>query len=185
MTARAARLLDAIEEMVPRFVDLAETAPPGRRVPATPAWTVTDVVGHVAMEPKRYLELASGGGEWPDQVADLPAFNAHQIATLPTRNIGQLTDLLVSHTKRLLTTVAEFDDPAPLMHFDGGQLVPADLQLGTFLGELIVHGHDIAQAAGQGLAHRPHDGAAGLPRPPPGAPRMGRPHAGRRPLRHL
>lgn len=34
------------------------------------------------------------------------------------------------------------------MHFDGDQIVPADLQAGTFLGELIVHGRDIARAVG-------------------------------------
>jgi hypothetical protein len=115
MTARAAELLEAVAEMVPRFVALAKAAPGDARVPATPAWNVTDVVGHVAMEPKRYLELAAGGGDWPRDVSDL----------------------------------AEFDDPAPLMRFDGDQLVPADLQVGTFLGELIVHGRDIAQAVGK------------------------------------
>lgn len=148
MSSRATELLDAIAEMAPRFVALAEATPPGLRVPATPAWTVADVVGHVATEPKRYVELALGGGDWPRRVADLPAFNAQQVAELPTRDIGELTHLLTSHVQRLLTTVGGFDDPAPLMYFDGDQQVPADLQTGTFLGELIIHGRDIAQAAG-------------------------------------
>lgn len=148
MSARAKELLQAIAEMAPRFVALAKATPPDMRVPATPAWTVTDVVGHVASEPKRYVELALGGGNWPRRVADLPAFNAQQVAELPTRDTGELTELLTSDVQRLLTTVGAFDDPAPLMYFDGDQQVPADLQLGTFLGELIVHGHDIAHAAG-------------------------------------
>ncbi|MPZ94572.1 MAG: maleylpyruvate isomerase family mycothiol-dependent enzyme [Propionibacteriales bacterium] len=141
-------MLDAIAELVPRFVALATGSPADLRVPATPAWTITDVVGHVAMEPMRYLELAAGGGDWPHRVADLPAFNAQQVADLPTRDIGELTDLLTSHTQRLVATIAEFDEP-PLMRFDGDQFVPADLQAGTFLGELIVHGRDIAHAAGK------------------------------------
>lgn len=149
MTARAADLLDAVAEMVPRFVALARAAPADQSVPATPGWTVTDVVGHVAMEPQRYVELALGGGDRPRHVADLPSSNAHQVAGLPSRDIGELTDLLMSHAERLLTTVAGFADPAPLMYFDGDQQVPADLQVGTFLGELIVHGRDIARAAGR------------------------------------
>lgn len=146
MIAHAVELIDAIAEVMPRFVALAKSAPADRRVPATPAWTITDVVGHVAMEPKRYLELAAGGGDWPRDVAALPAFNAQQIADLPTRDIGELTDLLTLHGQRLSTSVAEYGDQAPLTRFDGDQLVPADLQIGTFLGELIVHGRDIAEA---------------------------------------
>lgn len=149
VTARAKELLEAIAEMAPRFVTLAKEAPPDARVLATPAWSVADVVGHVATEPGRYVELALGGGEWPRRVADLPAFNAQQVANLATRDVGELAELLMSNVERLLTTVRGFDDPAPLMRFDGDQQVPADLQAGTFLGELIMHGRDIAHAVGR------------------------------------
>src|SRR5690606_39978752 len=63
-------------------------------VPATPPWSITDVFGHVAMEPARYRDLARGHGTWPTRAADLPEFNAEQVATLPTRDLRSLATIL-------------------------------------------------------------------------------------------
>jgi uncharacterized protein (TIGR03083 family) len=125
------------------LVTTADAADP--HVPATPEWTVTDTFGHVAMEPSRYHELAKGGGEWPRRAADLPAFNARQIAELPTRDRQQLGEKLLSDLDALLDTVAGFDDVAPMMFFDGDQRIRADVALGTLIGEFVVHGYDIAR----------------------------------------
>jgi uncharacterized protein (TIGR03083 family) len=145
-TRQAITLADAVRAMARRFAELVRAAPdPYREVTATPGWSVTDVLGHVAMEPARYRELALGRGEWLSRAADLPAFNAEQIRTLPTRVVPELTAILVADTEALLATVAGFGDRPPMMNFDGDQRVRADLALGTLLGELVVHGHDIAR----------------------------------------
>lgn len=139
---------EAVTEMADRFAGLAVSVPePDRTVAATPDWSVTDVLGHVAMEPGRYRELALGRGDWPSEVADLPAFNAEQVRTLPTRHRGELAERLRADTKALVETAAGFAEDPPMMYFDGDQRVRADRALGTLLGEFVVHGHDIARTA--------------------------------------
>ncbi|HZQ33896.1 MAG TPA: maleylpyruvate isomerase N-terminal domain-containing protein, partial [Mycobacterium sp.] len=137
---------DAVSTMAQRFAELASTAPqPDREVPATPGWSITDVLGHVATEPARYRELALGQGNWPSRVVDLPAFNAAQIRNLPTRDRKALAAKLLTDTASLISTITRFGADPPLMMFDGDQCVRADLALGTLLGEFVVHGHDIAR----------------------------------------
>ncbi|WP_240437823.1 maleylpyruvate isomerase N-terminal domain-containing protein [Sciscionella marina] len=141
---------EAVAGTARRFTELAVSAPDEDAVvAATPAWSVTDVLGHVAMEPSRYRDLALGRGEWPSRVADLPAFNAEQVRTLPTRDRADLAGILLADTDALLATIAEFGDRPPLMNFDGDQRVRADLALGTLLGEFVVHGYDIARSLGK------------------------------------
>ncbi|MQA27935.1 MAG: maleylpyruvate isomerase family mycothiol-dependent enzyme [Micromonosporaceae bacterium] len=135
--------------MAQRFADLGLAAPdPEIPISATPGWSLTDVFGHVMMEVNRYRELATGRGDWPADVADLPAFNAEQIRTLPTRDVGELAARLRTGTEELVATIDAFGDEQPLMPFDGDQWVRADRQLGTLLGELVVHGRDIARETG-------------------------------------
>lgn len=143
-------LISAASEAADRFTDLVLSAPePERRVPATPDWSVTDVFGHVAMEPGRYRALALGEGAWPSRVADLPAFNAEQVRTLPTRDLGELATILRRDVDGLLETIDGFGEEQPMMFFDGDQQVRADRALGTLLGEFVVHGHDIATLLGR------------------------------------
>ncbi|NLU68290.1 maleylpyruvate isomerase family mycothiol-dependent enzyme [Streptomyces sp. HNM0574] len=143
-------LTDAVSRAADRFSELLLSAPdPGARVPATPDWSVTDVLGHVAMEPGRYRELALGRGTWPARVADLPAFNAEQVRTLPTRDPDGLARILRRDVDALLSTVEGFGEEPPLMFFDGDQRVRADRALGTLLGEFVIHGHDVATLLGR------------------------------------
>lgn len=140
---------DAVRTMAHRFARLASQASdPRLEVKPTPGWSILDVLGHVAMEPSRYEQLALGKGSWPARAADLPAFNAEQIRTLPTRKPVELARKLIADTENLLSTIASFGTHAPMMNFDGNQRVRADRALGTLLAEFIVHGHDVAQTIG-------------------------------------
>ncbi|MEU7220385.1 maleylpyruvate isomerase family mycothiol-dependent enzyme [Nocardia iowensis] len=138
---------EAVRTMARRFADLASSAP-DQPVTATPDWSIVDVLGHVAMEPSRYRELALGGGRWPARAADLPAFNAEQIATLPTRDPRELAAKLVADTDEFLATVADADADRTMM-FDGDQRIRVDRSRGTLLGEFVVHGYDIARTLGR------------------------------------
>lgn len=135
-------LTTAVVDQAAHFASFARALPaPDRSVPATPGWTARDTIGHVAMEPRRYADLARGRGHWPYRAADLPAFNADQIATLPTRDVGELADSLLADTADLVRLIESFPPgDAPLMNFDGDQRVRADRALGTLLGEFVVHG---------------------------------------------
>ncbi len=136
-----------LRTMAERFAALAASAPdPDRAVAATPGWSILDTLGHVAMEPSRYNDLAKGGGTWPARSSELPAFNAEQIRTLPTRDPQRLAEKLITDTDELLGTIAAFGTESPLMNFDGDQRIRADRSLGTLLGEFVIHGRDIARS---------------------------------------
>jgi SCP-2 sterol transfer family len=49
----------------------------------------------------------------------------------------------------LAVLINGFGDQQPAFTFHGGEKISADLALGILLGELVVHGHDIAGALGQ------------------------------------
>lgn len=139
----------ALRSTAASFARLAGNAPdPQLAVPATPGWSLTDVVGHISTEPARYLNLASGGDDRPVRADELAAFNAERLADLPSRDLGALLDLLDGGLEELLTTLARASE-MPTMNFDGNQPVRADLGLGILLSELLVHGHDVAAALGQ------------------------------------
>ncbi|RDI52657.1 maleylpyruvate isomerase N-terminal domain-containing protein [Nocardia mexicana] len=141
---------DAVRTMARRFADLAGTAAEqDRKVTGTPEWSIGDVLGHVAMEPSRYHDLALGHGDWPARAADLPAFNAEQIRTLPTRDPHKLAEKLVADTDSFLELIAEVGDEPRMMMFDGDQRIRADVARGTLLGEYVVHGYDIAEVLGK------------------------------------
>ncbi|GAA1242437.1 hypothetical protein GCM10009676_29800 [Prauserella halophila] len=140
---------EAARTAAQQFIDLALSAlDPATPVPATPPWTIADVFGHVAMEPRRYRDLARGQGSWPSQAAELPAFNAEQVASLPTGDLGNLAGLLRADLDGFLATIDELGPDARMM-FDGDQEIRVDRSLGTLLGEFLVHGHDIATALGR------------------------------------
>ncbi|MEU7219454.1 maleylpyruvate isomerase N-terminal domain-containing protein [Nocardia iowensis] len=152
-----AQMANAASRAAEQFIDLVLSAPdPAAPVPATPGWSITDVFGHVAMEPARYRDLARGKGNWPTRVTDLPAFNAEQIRTLPTRNRTELAAILRDGLASFLNIIEGFGDNQPLMNFDGDQRVRADRSLGTLIGEFVVHGHDIAKALGRPWPIPPH-----------------------------
>ena len=63
---------------------------------------------------------------------------AHVVTVAPRQDLAALGD-----------QVAGYGLAPPSFRFHGGELVPADVALGILLGELVVHGWDIAQAVHQ------------------------------------
>ena len=141
--------IDAALTTADRFTDLVlGVGDPDTRLPDTPAWTLTDCVGHVAMAPSRFLELARGEGEWCCSAVDVPDFNAKQIANLPTRDVTLLCRRFTDDLRELVDEVSHFHAQVPKMHFDGDRVIRADAALGLLIGEFVVHARDIARAVG-------------------------------------
>ena len=142
--------LAAIDDVATRLVAMVTTAADTTvRVPATPQWTVAEAFAHVATVVPRYSQGARHEGEWVDRAGNLADLNARQLSGLPTIEVAATADRLLAWLGDVRELIAGFGDQQPVYRFHGGQKVAADVALGILLGELVVHGHDIAAAVGR------------------------------------
>ena len=139
--------LTAIDHVAGRLIAMVTAADDTAvRVPATPHWTVREAFAHVATVAPRYVQGARAEGEWVEHVDDLADLNARQLATFPAIDVDAVAERLRSSLAELAPLITSFGDQQPAFTFHGGQKVRADVALGILLGELVVHGHDIAEA---------------------------------------
>ncbi|MFT4041584.1 MAG: maleylpyruvate isomerase N-terminal domain-containing protein [Gordonia sp. (in: high G+C Gram-positive bacteria)] len=140
--------IDAARSTAERFVDLTQgIGDADMRLSPSSHWTVADCLGHLSSEPARYIALARGKTSWPSRAAEMSDVYAKQIANMPTRDIRELCGKLLGDLDKLLDLVSHFGARVPMMRVDCGRSVRADSALGILIGELAVHGHDIARRA--------------------------------------
>ena len=142
--------LAAIDRVADRLIAMMATADPALPVPATPQWTVAELFAHVATVAPRYSQGARREGEWVASAGDLGELNARQLAALPKTDVATVSASLRASLAELAALITGYGDTQPVFTFHGGQRIGADVALGVLLGELVVHGHDIA-----GALHRP------------------------------
>jgi uncharacterized protein (TIGR03083 family) len=145
------RVRPAIEQAGERFAALVTTAPdPDVRVPNSPDWTVREASAHVVTVAPRYAAGPERRGTWVQDPQALPELNQAEIRALGAQGMAELAERLRHDLAALCDQVEGYGAAPPSFRFHGGELVPADVALGILLGELVVHGWDIAQAL-----HRP------------------------------
>jgi uncharacterized protein (TIGR03083 family) len=131
-----------------RFDRLIRSADPQARA-AVSDWTVQEITAHVLTVANRYVEVAHGR---TFQVAatprDLDAINATELraAVAP---IAQMADRLMQLAPVMDAFFDRVHDDPLAFPFHGGIQVPAVSAQTNWLGELLLHGEDIARATGQ------------------------------------
>jgi uncharacterized protein (TIGR03083 family) len=144
-TAYLDRVLPAIDRLAGRFATLVTSAPdPAAAIPDSD-WTVRDASAHVVTVARRYIDGPEGRGTWVPDPRDLGALNDAQIDTLAGLDMEELAARLRRDLSALAVQVRAYGAGPPSFQFHGGEEVAADAALGILLGELVVHGWDIAR----------------------------------------
>jgi uncharacterized protein (TIGR03083 family) len=127
--------------------DLVGSLPdPSSRVPGLD-WTVGQTAAHLVAAARLYPRYATGQAT-PEATIDLAEGNLDRIAQVGDHGLAELADLLVAETQRLLAQTADLAPDHPVA-FHGGTTLDLAAQTGILLGEYLVHGLDLARAAGR------------------------------------
>jgi uncharacterized protein (TIGR03083 family) len=146
-TAYLDRVLPALDRVGERFTDLVTSVPdPAAPIPDS-EWTVRDATAHVVTTARRYGEGPEGRGTWVADPRELGALNDAENQTLAGLDMPELAARLRRDLTTLAAQVRAYGTAPPSFRFHGGEPVAADVALGIQLGELVVHGWDIARAA--------------------------------------
>lgn len=152
---RAART--ALADWTDRFVDLVRDAPPAAM--ATAHWSVADTVAHVyslawyyvcLVDPEHPpLPVPGLSARLPDTTVDTVAdFNDVLLRHLTEREPQPLLDRLQADVKQFLAS-CEGRRPDETVPWLGGARVPLAGLCAHLVNELLIHGHDVARAAGR------------------------------------
>lgn len=138
-----ASLCDMLEVVSARLAVLMRTIE-DPSPPAVGAWSIGETAAHVSGSGSRFLRAVRGGP--PERVDDLAAANARALAVLPERDPRRLADRLEAGDAELVAHARRIGGD-PLAQLFEGVDVPLSTVLSIELGELLVHGFDIARAA--------------------------------------
>ncbi len=137
---------------------LADEFDSSRTIPGM-TWTVGDAVAHVASETRSFARLASGeitpgdmwdtyapGTERMSAAERMTVLNAAEIAAFDRNQVARGGELAEAAVNEFLTTTKSWPAGGPVHGIEG------DLALPTFtcvmLGELLIHGYDLARGLG-------------------------------------
>jgi uncharacterized protein (TIGR03083 family) len=114
--------------------------------PAVGDWSVGEAAAHLASSGSLFLAMARGEAE-PERLDEVAANNPAFLASDSEREPATLADRFEAGERALLTYVDGVDGDPSLELFEGAA-VPLSTLLAVELGEVLVHGFDIARASG-------------------------------------
>lgn len=116
------------------------------RIANCPEWNVQQLAAHLVTVARRYSEGPEGRGTWVDDPREVADLNDRQLRELDDRPLSELAGRLEDEVRSASEHVRGYGARMPEFRFHGGATVPADLALGALLGELIIHGWDLAHS---------------------------------------
>lgn len=153
-TTSLAELQQRQELAMRRFVEIVAEVPPDTPV-NDGTWTVRQVAAHVLTVTRRYTQrdiaVASGLSA---TFADLHAQNQTDVDAIGDRSTAELIEDLETEQQHLLALQLDPDATYPF-HFD--QRIDGLGGWGNLIGELLVHGYDVARAGGRPWTIEPRD----------------------------
>jgi uncharacterized protein (TIGR03083 family) len=151
------QVLPAIDSVAERLTTLlSDVVDPALPVPALPGWSVQDVAAHLVTVVVRYSDGPEGRGTWTPTWVELPALNDLQLEKVRRTSLGELSTQLREELTLVAAQIRGYGSPPPSYRFHGQEPIRADIALGALLGELVVHGYDIAKALHRHWPIDPH-----------------------------
>ncbi|MGA9489395.1 MAG: maleylpyruvate isomerase N-terminal domain-containing protein [Mycobacterium sp.] len=137
-------LRERTAQALQRFDRVARTADPHAR-PLRSNWTVQQVVSHVLTLARRYLRYAEGGYRLAAHPREVSVLNQTEleVAMAPIPELVEQLQAVVPQLDELFDEVAE---EGRVLAFHCGALVDGITWQTNWLGELLLHGQDIARA---------------------------------------
>lgn len=172
----------ALSQAADRWADLLGSLPDTRaRIPGL-TWTVGDAAAHVVMTLRtqalvaagRDVTWAEGGTSAPGTPRGIGELNARAVTAEPERDPQALASMLVAAVSDILAASAKLppDHPMSSQYFQGGMALDLAGITCLQLGEVLVHGYDIAQATRRPWAISADDARLALRAPLRLAPAM-------------
>ena len=144
LVATRTPLLTAVEKTAYRASLLMRAAVHPEKK-AIGVWSVAETANHLSHCYVAFIDAFQGTfTAAPDEV---DAHNAEVLAQDPERDLAVLADRVEAGMHDYLEVAGEVDEDE-LVDFFKGMLVPASAVTATLLGEVLVHGDDIAKAEG-------------------------------------
>lgn len=137
---------------------LRQVPDPG--APAVGIWNVAETATHLALSSAYFLEAARGQAMLED-LDNNATWTVKAVATEPERDLRRLAQRIEEGDSALVAYARESRGDPQVSPFQGLS-VPLSVMLAVELGELIVHGFDIARAAGLPWPVDPTDAAVAL-----------------------
>lgn len=139
-----AGMLAALEATAPQLARLLRGVK-NPQANAIGVWDVGQTAAHVAHSYRGFLAIVQGTyGELPglDEIGEA---NAAHLAKHPERNPGALADQVEAGAEEFVEYMGSVDG-GTLVRWYGDTEVPRSAMAGVLLGEVLVHGFDIARA---------------------------------------
>jgi uncharacterized protein (TIGR03083 family) len=142
---RQARANAALQAAARQVMVLLRALPDGSAPIPHSEWTVAEAAIHLVAGARVYLGCARGEGSPVTKLDALPEMNARLFDEFPTRDVKALADLLDAVISEFLaeTQTAHGDEP---IAWHMGYTLPLSAMTALLVGEMLLHGYDMALA---------------------------------------